>query len=189
MLQRYVIEPDLHQHRKYSLRYFVVMTQKRGVFIYRHGYLNVAKAAYCASDFTSLAAHLTNEHLLAGMSNVEQIPTVDLPQATRWYPQVKAMVAAVVEAVNPHFLHGNQGFRHEAWTVFGFDFMLDKAQRLWLLEINHGPCFPIDDHHPLQRVLYDDFWQAMLNRFVVPIMHHQAIPSQDDSYFERIDLV
>jgi tubulin--tyrosine ligase len=72
---------------------------------------------------------------------------------------------------------------------FGFDLMLDRSHRLWLLEINHGPCFPIEDHHPLQRVLYDEFWRAMLNRFVLPIMHHQAIPWQDDAYFERIDLV
>jgi tubulin--tyrosine ligase len=42
VLQRYITNPDLYENHKYSLRFFVVITQEAGAFLYGHGYSNVA---------------------------------------------------------------------------------------------------------------------------------------------------
>ncbi|MGL5741478.1 MAG: hypothetical protein ACRCXC_02460 [Legionella sp.] len=52
-------------------------------------------------------------------------------------------------------------------ACFGFDFLVEaEGNRVWLLEVNHGPCFPVEDSHPLFHVLYRPFWQQLIKRFV-----------------------
>ena len=186
VLQQYVVAPDLHQGRKYSLRYFVVMTRNAGVYLYRHGYLNVALAPYVQGDYASLKPHVTNEHLQAGTCNVEQIPTQLQPEAEAWYQQVKAMVAGVAKALHHAHPEAFVATRDDAFAVFGFDVMLDAAQRMWLLELNHGPCFPTVHKHPLQKTLYADFWQAMLQQFIRPMVQQRVIEPNDHADFECI---
>ncbi len=53
-------------------------------------------------------------------------------------------------------------------------FLWTPSLRPWLLEANHGPCFPKSDDHPLQKYLYYDFWQALIDNFVSPIGLNRA---------------
>ncbi len=64
-------------------------------------------------------------------------------------------------------------------AIFGFDFLVDAKGRIWLLEANHGPCFPTSENHPLTNYLYDDFWKAFINEFVLPIAVNQEQKSID----------
>jgi hypothetical protein len=54
-------------------------------------------------------------------------------------------------------------------ALFGFDFLVDENMRAWILEANHGPCFPITETHALHTLLYDEFWRSFIERFVLPI--------------------
>ena len=45
-----------------------------------------------------------------------------------------------MNTVNPDFLTKKDGVNR--FDIFGYDFILDNDNKLWLLEINHKPCFP-----------------------------------------------
>lgn len=186
VLQRYICNPDLYENRKYSLRFFVVVTQEAGAFLYKQGYLNVALAPYSNTNFGDLTAHLTNEHLQHDTSSVVQIPTQGQAKSKIWYPQIQAIVKAVDHALEESFPSAFFSHKDRTFAVFGFDFMLDDQDKMWLLEVNHGPCFPIEPHHPLQEILYQKFWQSMVNQFVLPIMCSQPMPTHGKFGFEAI---
>lgn len=186
VLQRYIIHPDLYEKRKYSLRFFVVVTQEAGAFLYQQGYLNVALAPYTPKNFEDLTVHLTNEHLQHDEISIEQIPTQGQAKAEIWYPQVRSIVQQVDQAIHANFPNAFLPHKERTFAVFGFDFILDAQDKVWLLEINHGPCFPIEPEHPLQANLYQPFWQAMINQFVLPIMNVQPLPKHGKYGFEAV---
>ena len=62
--------------------------------------------------------------------------------------------------------------------------MLDETGRLWLLECNHGPCFPKLDEHPLQAPLYHRFWRELINMFVAPILDGVSRKKQHGAFMQ-----
>lgn len=165
VLQRYVTNPHLLKGHKYSLRMFVVLSSQTGAWLYPQGYYNVARHAYEPENFQLLNSHLTNEHLTETETNVIQIPSSEFAEFTAHYPKIKTMARTVTNALCAEF---PEAFKSQKNTlaIFGFDFMLDSELRLWFLEANHGPCFPVDSSHPLQKYLYQHFWQNFIRRFV-----------------------
>lgn len=188
VLQRYITNPHLLQGptvgHKYSIRMFVVLTNE-GAYVYPHGYFNIALQPYDMANFTDLRGHLTNEHLLKNELNVVQIPTQKYELFKELYPHIKSSIAEVIKGVQQaHPLVFTQQKQRRV-AIFGFDFMVDSTQRVWLLEANHAPCFPVEHDHPLQSVLYDAFWQAVIASFVNPIAHNQPIKLVETSVFEN----
>lgn len=186
VLQRYISNPDLLDNRKYSLRFFVVISQEAGAFLYHDGYLNVALKPYAPEDFSQLSAHLTNEHLHHHEASVIQLLTKDMPNAQLWYSQVRDIAQLVTKSLEHAFPNAYGMKRERTFAIFGFDFMMDSRQKMSLLEINHGPCFPIEDTHPLQKSLYKPFWEAVLQQFVNPIVRKQPINSKGQSGFTSL---
>lgn len=186
VLQRYIPNPSLYEGRKYSLRFFVVITQESGAFLYQQGYLNVALAPYSAVNFSDLSLHVTNEHLNGHTPSIEQVPSSTVPQAVICYSQIYAITQAVTHALEIEFPQAYTSKKDRTFAVFGFDFMLDEQGRTWLLEVNHGPCFPIEQEHPLQSSLYQQFWQDMLAKFVLPIVRQKPITAAAGSCFDAL---
>lgn len=186
VLQRYIQAPDLLNGCKYSLRFFVVMTSEAGAFLYDKGYMNVALTPYLQEDYRELASHVTNEHLNDHEPNVVQIPTDKNADYARWYPQVKAMVSKVTRAAIASFPQAVNTPKERTFALFGFDFMLDDMQRVWLLEVNHGPCFPVEEDHPLQASLYQDFWEGVLEQFILPIAYGKPMNPKGSAGFESL---
>ena len=189
VLQQYISDPHLLRGpvsgHKYSIRMFVVITNYDGAYLYPKGYFNVALQPYQKNEVINLSSHLTNEHLSHEAVNVVQIPTQQYELFKPFYPQIKAIAADVVQALQiKHPFIGTSQPR--ALSLFGFDFMVDALERVWLLEANHGPCFPINDDHPLQKILYDDFWQALLNSFMHPIGMNQAMDNIAYEMFDKL---
>jgi len=172
VLQQYLNKPHLLDGHKYTLRMFVVLTNFAGAYLYKDGYYNIAREKYDASDFSQLNTHLTNEHLNPNHEpNVVQMPTRGVPNFELIFEKIRVSVAKTLDALNqekPQQLSSTEGSK--ALSFFGFDFMLDEDLRLWLLEVNHGPCFPVDVNHVLQKHLYDDFWRAVVSDFVIPLV-------------------
>ncbi|KTD18090.1 YheC/YheD family protein [Legionella jordanis] len=176
VLQEYVAKPHLlrpPQGHKYSIRMFVVLTNYTGCYLYPFGYFNVALQPFQTGEFQDLRSHLTNEHLLGSESNVVQIPTERFDFFPKLYPQIKGQVTEILKALKREYRHAFDCQKNPALAIFGFDFLVDEEQRLWLLEANHGPCFPREDNHPLQTHLYDNFWQALIQGFVISIANRQ----------------
>ena len=186
VLQQYLTQPHLLQGHKYSIRMFVVITNDAGVYLYPDGYLNVAKHLYQPTDYADLRSHLTNEHLLHDESNVTQVPTKPVPGFVYIYQQIKTLVSAIINGLKQ--LHPQAFVIEDRRTlaIFGFDFIVDSDLRVWLLEANHGPCFPCDQDHPLQKRLYYDFWQAFITSFVVPIVKKCPVEQIEYQSFELV---
>lgn len=189
VLQQYITHPHLlRDDRKYSIRMFVVITNYAGTYLYPHGYFNVAMHRFAPEDFSDLRPHLTNEHLEEEESNVIQIPSQRFELFASLYPQIKTLISSVIKGLKQ--LHP-QAFvcdkrRHLA--IYGFDFIVDNQGHLWLLEANHGPCFPISDDHPLQSHLYYDFWQHFMDSFVEPIALEKSSNQIHYGLFELIGI-
>jgi len=181
VLQQYIKNPHLLNGHKYTFRMFVIITNFSGVYLYKTGYFNVGRTAYHSNDLTQLEAHLTNEHLYEDHSpNVWQIPTSRCPNFEMIYQQMQQIIDKVIAGLKKEAsaLFSDHTIA-KAFSFFGFDFILDNQLKLWLLEVNHGPCFPIDDHHPLQQHLYDEFWQTIVNSIITPLIKKESIQAND----------
>lgn len=187
VLQRYLTHPHLlRDERKYSLRMFVVTTNYAGSFLYPYGYYNVALHPFVSDEFLDLRPHLTNEHLQDNESNVIQIPTRRFESFSLLYQQIKTILAAIIKGLTQLFPQAFICKKQRALAIYGFDFIVDETGRVWLLEANHGPCFPTSDDHPLQTHLYYDFWQALITCFIEPIAANKPLKKIEFSPFEII---
>jgi len=179
VLQQYITNPHLLQGpqwgHKYSIRMLVVLTNFKGAYLYPQGYFNIALEAYQPNNFQDLRSHLTNEHLLMNQYNVVQIPTQQYELFKTLYPVIKQYIIKILTGLNSKYKffslnNSNKNLYQDQKRLafFGFDFMVDDTQKVWFLEANHAPCFPIDAEHPLQHRLYNAFWEAVINEFIDP---------------------
>lgn len=187
VLQRYIQNPHLlRDRRKYSVRLFVVFTNDDGAFLFPEGYFNVAATPYELQNLSDLRSHLTNEHLLEHEINVIQIPA----RRFEWYPSLHAsamtLLRELFKRLRQRFLAYPRSNTPRQLAIFGMDFLPDASGKLWLLEANHGPCFPKDTSHPLQNELYEPFWNAFIDDFILPIARKTALHQLNYQTFERI---
>ena len=182
VLQQYITFPHLlRDNRKYSLRQFVVLTHYSGVFLFHRGYFNIALHPYKFDDFSDLSIHLTNEHLFEHTKNTLQIPSHLFEFYDRIFEQIKNLLTAVFRGLFTEY-STILNIKKPQIALLGFDFMLDNSERVWLLEANHGPCFPINLEHPLQEAVYDDFWKKLISHFVEPLAQNEYHIKQSESF-------
>ena len=189
VLQQY-IKPHLLKGpelgHKYSIRMFVVISNYAGAYLFPRGYFNIAINPYQENNFTDLRCHLTNEHLNHHEQNVVQIPTDHYELFKPFYPQIKSILTSTMKELKYQIPDAFICETKKTLAIFGFDFMVDSNERVWLIEANHGPCFPTTDEHPLQKKLYYEFWQAFYRSFVLPIASMQPLDSIDYSAFHEL---
>lgn len=192
VLQKYITLPHLlkgptDQGHKYSLRMFMVLTNYDGAFIYPHGYFNISINPYNQDNYDDLTCHITNEHLHEYKANVIQIPTYKYDLFHPIYPKIKKILSELIlglKKANPTIFTNQDKKRQIA--LFGVDFIVDSEQGVWLIEANHGPCFPIESNHDLQQSLYENFWRKVVGNFVHPIGENIPVEKILYDVFERL---
>jgi hypothetical protein len=169
VLQRYIIKPQLIQGplagHKFSIRVLLVISTHLGSALFPSGYLNIALKPYQENNLHQLEAHLTNEHLNDERLNVVQRLSDEMAIFQPYKANILKVCRLLIKSLKKQFpiiLQDNQ----PRIACFGVDFMVEADNKLWLLEINHGPCFPVDDTHPLFEVLYRPFWQQLIKKFI-----------------------
>lgn len=192
VLQEYITNPHLlkgpEKGHKYSIRMFAILTNYAGAYLYPKGYFNVALRSYEENEFISLSAHLTNEHLKEDVFNVVQVPTEQYDLFKPLYPKIKTILDNVINGLKESYPDAFLLKKKRTLAIFGFDFIVDHEQRVWLLEANHGPCFPTDNGHPLQKKVYEDFWEAVIANFILPIAMRQTVEGNLCPLFEVISV-
>ncbi|WP_298625737.1 tubulin-tyrosine ligase [uncultured Legionella sp.] len=170
VLQRYIDKPQLITGpiagHKFSIRQLVVLSTHTDSVLFPNGYLNIALKPYSYGNYDLLAAHLTNEHLDEQRINVVQRLSNEMKIYQPHKEKIIALCKLMVMTLKKQFttLWNDNVPR---FSCFGFDFMVDAFdEKIWLLEVNHGPCFPIEEEHPLFYTLYQPFWEQVYKHFI-----------------------
>src|SRR3990167_11239279 len=171
VLQHYIANPHLLSGHKYSVRLFCVLSNYMGCYLYPYGYYNVAKFPYLAYDFLDKRPHITNEHLSHDQANVIQIPSVLFENFPLIYAKMQSILKQLICGLYQKFPVLYTNSPHKKLAIFGVDFLVDETYKVYLIECNHRPCFPIDNSHPFQKSLYNDFWNAFIQFFVMDKIH------------------
>lgn len=186
VLQKYITNPALINGRKFTFRIHVFVTNFGGIYLYHRGYMNISAVPFdLHQGFAEKKMHITNYMLDGVQSFITQQTTDQMPGFEDIYPQMKKSLTAVFKALihdAPDYCAPDKPQRFE---IFGCDFLLDDAQKLWLLEINQGPDAPMYEDNPLKPLLWEPFWQDVIDQFVLPIAHQTAGPIQHP-HFERL---
>lgn len=170
VLQRYIDNPQLIKGplagHKFSIRQLVVLSTHADSVLFPNGYLNIALKPYQHGNYDNLAAHLTNEHLADKRINVVQRLTNEMEIYQSYKAEIITICKLLVITLKKHFTRlWSDNLPHIAF--FGFDFMVEALnQKIWALEVNHGPCFPVEEEHPLFNTLYKPFWEQVFQHFI-----------------------
>jgi hypothetical protein len=142
ILSRYLTDPATvtvgGEARKLHLRlYYIVVVEPRGkrAALFREGRIAHARKAYAPGSYADAEVHDTH----FGWSEDRRFPA-DYPgdaadvsrQALEILKRVSALAAPEVEAY---------GECSGGYEVFGVDFMVDAAGRVWLIEVNFKPGY------------------------------------------------
>jgi tubulin--tyrosine ligase len=176
VIQHYLHNPDLIEGRKYTFRVSAVITNYGGIYFYKQGYVNISAYPFEDDSFKNKKIHITNYVLDGDFSHIEQRPTQAIADFPEIYQQMCSMVSTIFKAIikeNPFYL---QPQNDKAFEIFGFDFIRDQNKKLWLLEINQAPDAPTFEENKLDNILWEGYWQDIIDEFVIPIS--QNIPAK-----------
>ena len=85
-------------------------------------------------------------------------------------PKMKELVVQAFEAVKEKIDRNN---RKLCFEIFGFDFMIDSASNVWLIEINSNPC--LEESSPLLEKLIP----RMMGIFLISILYSYTLYIDD----------
>jgi len=164
LVQKYIETPLLGepfrdgQMRKFDIRQWVLVTDWNPltVFFYDENYFRFSTEPFDMSDMEDVYRHLTNNSILkekddiqSGGINVDdtmwstdqfcqylrRVRGTDDDYWTKHRPRMEAVTALALKSAKD--VLPNQ---KESFEVFGFDFMIDETDGVWLIEINSSPA-------------------------------------------------
>ncbi|KAG7487764.1 hypothetical protein MATL_G00026920 [Megalops atlanticus] len=188
IVQEYLDKPFLMEGYKFDLRIYILVTScdPLRIFLYNDGLVRMGTEKYHApneSNLNQLYMHLTNYSVNKHNENFERDETVDKgsKRSIGWFTEflrtndhdvakfwgdVSELVVKTLIVAEPHVLHAYRmcrpgqppGSDSVCFEVLGFDIILDRKLKPWLLEINRAPSFGTD-----QKIDYDVKKGVLLN--------------------------
>jgi len=163
VIQKYIEHPLLIRKRKFDIRAFCLVTQDPNgghleAFFYKDSYLRLANSEYNAKAFTfDRMVHITtdgNPKKNPDTGNLEnKISMADFQKHLDdltgreavnaqevILPQMKGLMADTIRAAAGNF---NPRKIDHCFEIYGFDYMVDDAYRVWLLEVNANPSLEL----------------------------------------------
>uniref|UniRef100_A0A8C6TUR4 Tubulin tyrosine ligase-like family, member 7 n=1 Tax=Neogobius melanostomus TaxID=47308 RepID=A0A8C6TUR4_9GOBI len=188
IVQEYLDKPFLMEGYKFDLRIYILVTScdPLRIFLYNDGLVRMGTEKYHApseANLSQLYMHLTNYSVNKHNENFERDETVDKgsKRSISWFTEflrandydvakfwgdISELVVKTLIVAEPHVLHAYRmcrpgqppGSDSVCFEVLGFDIILDRKLKPWLLEINRAPSFGTD-----QRIDYDVKKGVLLN--------------------------
>ncbi|XP_038571684.1 tubulin polyglutamylase TTLL7 isoform X3 [Micropterus salmoides] len=188
IVQEYLDKPFLMEGYKFDLRIYILVTScdPLRIFLYKDGLVRMGTEKYHApseANLSQLYMHLTNYSVNKHNENFERDETVDKgsKRSISWFTEflrtndydvakfwgdVSELVVKTLIVAEPHVLHAYRmcrpgqppGSDSVCFEVLGFDIILDRKLKPWLLEINRAPSFGTD-----QKIDYDVKKGVLLN--------------------------
>ncbi|XP_039694617.1 tubulin polyglutamylase TTLL7 isoform X1 [Pteropus medius] len=188
IVQEYIEKPFLMEGYKFDLRVYILVTScdPLKIFLYHDGLVRMGTEKYIPpneSNLTQLYMHLTNYSVNKHNERFERDETenkgskrsikwfTEFLQAnqhdvTKFWSDISELVVKTLIVAEPHVLHAYRmcrpgqppGSESVCFEVLGFDILLDRKLKPWLLEINRAPSFGTD-----QKIDYDVKRGVLLN--------------------------
>eukprot|EP01061_Rhynchopus_euleeides_P006912 TRINITY_DN15898_c0_g2_i1.p1 TRINITY_DN15898_c0_g2~~TRINITY_DN15898_c0_g2_i1.p1 ORF type:complete len:323 (+),score=85.19 TRINITY_DN15898_c0_g2_i1:136-969(+) len=157
VIQLYLESPFLIEGRKFDIRTWVLLAPDRKVWVYKRGVCRTSSYLYQEGrgNLDDHLTHITNHYIQEGGDLFEkfekgnelwfhQLHDVmqDLPEPKSFYkdlePQLNRITKTAFDAALPAIAATPKPL--ESFQLFGFDFLVDSALRVWLLEVNGSPA-------------------------------------------------
>ncbi|RKP07267.1 tubulin-tyrosine ligase family-domain-containing protein [Thamnocephalis sphaerospora] len=188
VIQRYVDKPLLLQgdRRKFHLRAYVLAVGRLRVYLYRDMLALFAGTEYDVAKLDAMDAHLTNTCLQQKRDGFDESQAVrafwDLanhglttPELEHIFQQCCDVLGDCFEAISSDPI----GFQPlpNAFELFGFDFLVDEAHKVWLLEANAFPDFAQTGHQLRGIVagLFNDTVRTVVKPFVLSFLNDATV--------------
>ncbi|XP_041275008.1 tubulin polyglutamylase TTLL6 isoform X2 [Onychostruthus taczanowskii] len=184
--QQYISEPFLIDGFKFDMRIYVLVTScdPLKIFLYKEGLARFATMRYIDNSTRNLGdicMHLTNYAINKHNENFIKDDTVGskrkLSTLNAWMAEhnydTSKLWADIDDIVIKTLISAHPVLKHHYQTCFsnhttgcacfeilGFDILLDRRLKPWLLEVNHSPSFNTDsqvDHEVKDALLCDTF--------------------------------
>ncbi|XP_047231149.1 tubulin polyglutamylase TTLL7 isoform X3 [Girardinichthys multiradiatus] len=190
IVQEYLDKPFLMEGYKFDLRIYILVTScdPLRIFLYNDGLVRMGTEKYHSpneANLSQLYMHLTNYSVNKHNENFERDETMDKgsKRSISWFTEflrindydvaklwgdISELVVKTLIVAEPHVLHAYRmcrpgqppGSDSVCFEVLGFDIILDRKLKPWLLEINRAPSFGTD-----QKIDYDVKKGVLLNAF------------------------
>ncbi|XP_066899806.1 tubulin polyglutamylase TTLL7 isoform X7 [Kogia breviceps] len=188
IVQEYIEKPFLMEGYKFDLRIYILVTScdPLKIFLYHDGLVRMGTEKYITpneSNLTQLYMHLTNYSVNKHNEHFERDETENKgsKRSIKWFTEflqanqhdvakfwsdISELVVKTLIVAEPHVLHAYRmcrpgqppGSESVCFEVLGFDILLDRKLKPWLLEINRAPSFGTD-----QKIDYDVKRGVLLN--------------------------
>ena len=150
--QKYLDNPFLYQKRKFDIRCFVLIDSNLNVYFCKEGHLKGCSEFYDLEN-TNKFIHITNYSFQKNSSNFEKFEIgneisycdfkkfmknegIPLQKFDKMIEHMKFLIQLSLKAVGKKLIKINPVLCFE---LFGYDFIIDKEFRPWILEINDNP--------------------------------------------------
>ncbi|XP_078388467.1 tubulin polyglutamylase ttll6-like [Cetorhinus maximus] len=182
--QQYISKPFLIDGFKFDLRIYVLVTScdPFRIYIYNEGLARFATSKYSDpsnSNLDDICMHLTNyainKHSKNFVRDGDGSSKRKLSSFNKWLEQhghnttkvwadiedviIKTLVSAYpILKHNYRTCFSNHLFGSACFEILGFDILMDRNLKPWLLEVNHSPSFTTDsklDREVKDHLLYD----------------------------------
>ncbi|XP_045038480.2 tubulin polyglutamylase TTLL6 isoform X1 [Desmodus rotundus] len=182
--QLYISKPFIIDGFKFDLRIYVLMTScdPLRIFTYNEGLARFATTSYshpCTENLDDVCMHLTNYSINKHSSNFIQdahsgskrkLSTFNKYMESQgynveqiWRDIEDVIIKTIISACpvirhNYHTCFPNHTLNSACFEILGFDILLDRKLKPWLLEVNHSPSFSTDsclDKEVKDSLLYD----------------------------------
>nr|XP_024645691.1 tubulin polyglutamylase TTLL6 isoform X1 [Macaca nemestrina] len=182
--QLYISKPFIIDGFKFDLRIYVLVTScdPLRIFVYNEGLARFATTSYsrpCTDNLDDICMHLTNYSINKHSSNFSRdahsgskrkLSTFNAYMEDHSYNVeqiwrdiedviIKTLISAhPIVRHNYHTCFPSHTLSSACFEVLGFDILLDRRLKPWLLEVNHSPSFSTDsrlDKEVKDGLLYD----------------------------------
>lgn len=190
--QQYLSKPFTLDGFKFDLRIYVLVTRcdPLRIFVYKDGLARFATVKYVeptASNVGDVCMHLTNYAINKHSKDFVRDDNIGskrrIVTVNRWFEEnnypidkiwadIEDVIIKTIIACHPVLKHNYRScFAGHSRTsacfeILGFDVMLDRKLKPWLLEVNHSPSFHTDaplDKEVKEGLLHDTFTLLNLN--------------------------
>ncbi|XP_045382219.1 tubulin polyglutamylase TTLL6 [Lemur catta] len=184
--QLYISKPFIIDGFKFDLRIYVLVTScdPLRIFVYNEGLARFATTTYsrpCTDNLDDICMHLTNYSINKHSSNFSRdahsgskrkLSTFNMYMEKHSYDveriwrDIEDVIVKTIISAQPIIKHNyhtcfpNHTLNSACFEILGFDILLDRKLKPWLLEVNHSPSFSTDswlDKEVKDNLLYDTF--------------------------------